>query len=85
MAHHGPNNSGGEWGYDPLPMPAASELPRPACYCGKNGFLDRWVSGWAFARNYVQYAGVDLTQPVTADPRSIMAAVRAGDRLTGLA
>jgi fructokinase len=84
IAHHGPNNSAGEWGHNPLPLPNVTELPGPPCYCGKHGCLERWVSGWAFARDYAQHAGVDLGQPVTADPRTIVAAMRNGDRLARL-
>ena len=84
VAHHGPNNSAGEWGHNPLPLPNVTELPGPPCYCGKHGCLERWVSGWAFARDYAQHAGVDLAQPVTADPRTIMSALRDGDRLARL-
>lgn len=84
VAHHGPNNSGGEWGHNPLPLPDITEIPGPPCYCGKNGCLERWVSGWAFARDYAQHAGVDLAEPVTVEPRAIIAAMRAGDRLARL-
>jgi predicted NBD/HSP70 family sugar kinase len=44
-AHHGPNNSAGEWGHNPLPRPDITEIPGPPCYCGRNGCLERWVSG----------------------------------------
>ncbi len=83
-AHHGPNNSGGEWGHNQLPRPDAGETPGPPCYCGRNGCMERWVSGRAFAADYRRYAGVDLTAPVTATPREIMTLVRAGDRLAML-
>src|SRR5580698_1032756 len=33
-AHHGPNNSAGEWGHNPLPIPDITELPGQPCYCG---------------------------------------------------
>jgi fructokinase len=84
QAHHGPNNSGGEWGHNPLPIPNVTEIPGPVCYCGKYGCLERWVSGWSFARDYNQHASVDLAQPVVATPREIMARMRAGDRLARL-
>ena len=44
-AHHGPNNSAGEWGHNPLPIPDVTEIPGPPCYCGKHGCLETWVSG----------------------------------------
>lgn len=84
VAHSGPNHSAGEWGHNPLPLPDVTELPGPACYCGKHGCLERWVSGWSFARDYAQHAEVDLGQPVGADPRTIIAALRHGDRLARL-
>ena len=64
-AHHGPNNSAGEWGHNPLPRPDVTEIPGPACYCGRNGCLERWVSGWSFARDYQQHASIDLA---TSEP-----------------
>ena len=44
-AHHGPNNSAGEWGHNPLPFPDVTEIPGAACYCGRHGCLETWVSG----------------------------------------
>ncbi len=83
-AHHGPNHSAGEWGHNPLPIPDVTEIPGPVCYCGKHGCLERWVSGWAFAADYRRHAQVDLAEPVEATPQTIMAKVRAGDRLARL-
>jgi fructokinase len=84
-AHHGPNNSGGEWGHNPLPLPKITELPGPPCYCGGHGCLERWVSGWALARDYRQHAQVDLAQPIEVTPHDIVGRMRAGDRLARLA
>ena len=39
-AHHGPNNSAGEWGHNPLPFPDVTEIPGAACYCGRHGCLE---------------------------------------------
>ncbi|MBB3935521.1 ROK family protein [Aureimonas phyllosphaerae] len=77
-AHHGPNNSAGEWGHNPLPMPHASELPGQPCYCGKHGCLETWVSGRAFEAEYTRHTGTELKA------REVMEKVRAGDRLAGL-
>lgn len=77
-AHHGPNNSGGEWGHNPLPFPAASELPGAPCYCGKYGCMETWVSGRAFEADYTRHTQRELKA------RDIMEKVRAGDRLAGL-
>ena len=83
-AHHGPNYSAGEWGHNVLPRPDVSEIPGPACYCGKHGCLERWVSGRAFAQDYLRHANVDLAEPVTVTAVEVMTAVRAGNRLAGL-
>lgn len=73
-AHHGPNNSSGEWGHNPLPFPDISETPGPLCYCGKHGCLETWVSGRAFEAEFHHRTGEDLK----AD--AIIANKRAGDR-----
>jgi fructokinase len=41
----GPNAIAGEWGHNPLPWPGPDELPGPACYCGKHGCIETFVSG----------------------------------------
>lgn len=77
-AHHGPNNSGGEWGHNPLPIPDATEIPGAPCYCGKHGCMETWVSGTGFQNDYFRHARVALTAG------EIVARMRAGDRLAGL-
>ncbi len=47
----GPNSICGEWGHNPLPW--QSEVDRPlACYCGKNGCIETFISGPAWVRHY---------------------------------
>lgn len=41
----GPNAIGGEWGHNPLPWPEDRERPGPACYCGKPGCIETFLSG----------------------------------------
>ncbi len=41
----GPNGIAGEWGHNPLPWPQPRELPGPACYCGKRGCVETFLSG----------------------------------------
>jgi len=84
-AHHGPNNSAGEWGHNPLPRPDITEIPGPSCYCGRNGCLERWVSGWSFARDYHQYAKIDLAPTSLPTPAEIVGLMRQGNRLAELA
>ena len=53
----GNNSIAGEWGHNPLPWPQANEIPGPACYCGKQGCIETYLSGPGFAREYAKYYG----------------------------
>ncbi|HEX4154139.1 MAG TPA: ROK family protein [Acidobacteriaceae bacterium] len=55
--HAGPNGLAGEWGHTPLPWPSAEEYPGPACYCGRRGCLETWISGPAFERDFAKASG----------------------------
>lgn len=77
-AHHGPNNSGGEWGHNPLPFPDITEIPGPVCYCGRHGCMETWVSGRAFEAQFAAHTGQNLKA------REIIDLKRKGDRLAGL-
>src|SRR5206468_2952590 len=48
----GANGIGGEWGHNPLPAPRGDELPGPACYCGRTGCIETFLSGPGLARDY---------------------------------
>jgi fructokinase len=50
--HLGRNRIAGEWGHNPLPWPRPEELPGPACYCGKHGCIETFLSGPGLAREY---------------------------------
>lgn len=76
--HHGPNNSGGEWGHNPLPIPDVTELPGAPCYCGKHGCMETWVSGTGFQNDYVRHTNVTLRAT------EIVERMRGGDRLARL-
>jgi fructokinase len=77
-AHHGPNNSAGEWGHNPLPLPDSTEIPGEPCYCGKRGCLETWVSGRAFEADYARHTHTRLK---AAD---IIEKMRNDDRLARL-
>ncbi|MBE7217453.1 MAG: ROK family protein [Caulobacteraceae bacterium] len=49
----------GEWGHNPLPWPAPEETPGPACWCGQNGCIERWVAGTSFEIHYRALPGAD--------------------------
>jgi predicted NBD/HSP70 family sugar kinase len=46
----GPNGIAGEWGHNPLPSPEEADLPAPACYCGRAGCIETYLSGPGWAR-----------------------------------
>ena len=48
QAWQGVNLVAGEWGHNPLPWMTADEFPGPACWCGKTGCIERWISGTGF-------------------------------------
>jgi fructokinase len=56
----GRNAVAGEWGHNPLPRPDAGEWPGPACYCGKRGCIETFVSGPAFAADHLAVTGEAL-------------------------
>jgi len=64
----GPNAIAGEWGHNPLPWPDANEIPGPACYCGKRGCIETFLSGPGLARDH---GG-------SADPQLIAQAAESG-------
>jgi predicted NBD/HSP70 family sugar kinase len=57
----GPNAIAGEWGHNPLPAPGASDLPLPACYCGRAGCIETYLSGPALARDHLALTGQSAT------------------------
>ena len=59
----GPNAIAGEWGHNPLPWPRDDERPGPACYCGKTGCIETFLSGPGLAHDYRAASGVELEAP----------------------
>ena len=59
-ALHGANGLAGEWGHNPLPWPAADEHDAGACYCGRRGCIETWLSGPALARDHVRHGHAAL-------------------------
>lgn len=56
----GVNAITGEWGHNPLPWPSPSEVPGPACYCGRNGCIERYLSGTGLQEDHAMVAGERL-------------------------
>ena len=70
----GPRAIGGEWGHNPLPWPTHAELDVPACWCGRTGCMETWLSGSALAADHARINGGTLRG------EAIVAAAVAGDR-----
>ena len=84
---HGANAIAGEWGHNALPWPQPEELPGPACYCGKNGCIETFLSGVGLAADYARHAGEklaasDIVQRAEAgEPAAAATMARYEDRL----
>lgn len=62
----GANRMAGEWGHNPLPVAAGArdlnaEHPGPACYCGRRGCIETWLSGPGMAADHRRITGEVLT------------------------
>ena len=63
----------GEWGHNPLPWPDADDQPAPACYCGKHGCIETYLSGPGLSADYERRTGA------RQQPPQISALATAGD------
>lgn len=62
----GANNIAGEYGHNPLPWPTTDELPGPACYCGKQGCIETFLSGPSMAKHFYQRTNMKITAKAIA-------------------
>ncbi|KAB7784295.1 ROK family protein [Methylorubrum populi] len=53
----GRNAIAGEWGHNPLPRPGDDERSGPACYCGRHGCIETWLSGPGLAADFLRQTG----------------------------
>ncbi|MBK1668875.1 fructokinase [Rhodovibrio sodomensis] len=53
----GANAIAGEWGHNPLPQLDDAERPGPACYCGRAGCIETFLSGPGLAQDYARDGG----------------------------
>ena len=65
----GANAIAGEWGHNPLPLPQATDLPLPECYCGRRGCIETYLCGPALTRDHAQQTG-EILAPVLIDQRA---------------
>lgn len=68
----GANRIAGEWGHNPLPSPllaesAALPLPLPACYCGRAGCVETFLSGPGLSADHLRIAGETLSPELVAE------------------
>ena len=70
----GPNGIAGEWGHNPLPWPSDDERPGPACYCGRRGCIETFLSGPGLQADYERHSGRSLT------PAAIVQDAAGGDQ-----
>lgn len=71
----GVNAVAGEWGHNPLPWPEDDERPGPACYCGRHGCIETFLSGPGLTNDHARHAGERL------DPPEIVENAAEGDTL----
>jgi fructokinase len=57
----GPDALAGEWGHNPMPWPRDEEWPGPACYCGRSGCIETFLSGPGLARDYAAHGGAAVS------------------------
>lgn len=69
----GANGIAGEWGHNPLPWPEGAELPGPACYCGRHGCIETFLSGPGMSGDHQRVSGEKL------DAATIVARAASGD------
>jgi fructokinase len=73
----GANAIAGEWGHNPLPWPEDDERPGPACYCGRSGCIEQFLSGPGLAADFARATGETRT------PERIAAASAEGHQEAG--
>jgi fructokinase len=61
--HGGSNGVAGEWGHNTLPWMRPEEYPGAACYCGRNGCIETWISGTGLEADYKRATGDSLKGP----------------------
>jgi fructokinase len=57
----GANRIAGEWGHNPLPWPDDDERPGPACYCGRRGCIETFLSGPGLSADYRRRSGAQVS------------------------
>ena len=69
----GVNGIAGEWGHNPMPWPRAGEWPGAACYCGRTGCIETFLSGPGLSADF------ERTTKQRVTPDEIVQRASAGD------
>jgi fructokinase len=72
-AWRGANAIGGEWGHIPMQTPRDDERPGPACYCGRFGCVETFLSGPGMLQEY------NATANPAANVQEILSRAGAGE------
>ncbi|MBI3375597.1 MAG: ROK family protein [Betaproteobacteria bacterium] len=64
----GANAIAGEWGHNPLPAMSDGERPGPACYCGRRGCIETFLSGPGLTEDHRRANGIEISaREIAAD------------------
>jgi fructokinase len=83
----GANAIAGEWGHNPLPAPEDEERPGPACYCGRSGCIETFLSGAGLTADHLAHGGDAIDagdiarRAIDGDPRADAALARYESRM----
>ena len=81
----GVNAIAGEWGHNPIPWPDDDERAGPACYCGRRGCIETFLSGPGLAVDFYRRSGrstraEDVVARADAGEEAAVAALAAWER-----
>ncbi|MBL8446399.1 MAG: ROK family protein [Zoogloeaceae bacterium] len=82
----GTNAIAGEWGHNPLPRADGVDLPMPACYCGRSGCIETYLSGPGMAADHERHTGQrrsarDIANAAVSEPACAATLSRYAERL----
>ena len=86
-ALEGANAIAGEWGHNPLPWPRDDERPGRACYCGRAGCIETFLSGPGLVADHARLTAerldaIEIVQrAASGDAAAAVTLARYSDRL----
>ena len=86
-ALEGANAIAGEWGHNPLPWPSDDERPGRACYCGRAGCIETFLSGPGLVADHARLTAerldaIEIVQrAASGDAAAAVTLARYSDRL----